>query len=246
MDVLRISAQIAQGLAAAHAQGIIHRDVKPGNIMLVDATRVKITDFGLARVAVADVEFTSRGLAVGTPAYMAPEQVRGEEVDARSDLFALGCVIYAMFTGHSPFHGQTALEIARRIDTFDPPRLREVNKAVPAFLDEIVHKLLQKDPGRRLQSAAEVGDLLNRHLAILNQTPSDRLPAAFQMELTQSAPRHKRSWLAVAGVAIVLASCGNRPGNQSFLAAPERLPPTDQVACPIHLPFLRRRIKRRA
>ena len=214
LDVLRIAAQTAQGLAAAHAQGIIHRDVKPGNILLVDATRVKITDFGLARVADADVEFTSRGLAVGTPAYMSPEQVRGEEIDARSDLFALGCVMYAMFTGHSPFYGHNALEIARRIDSFEPPRLAEVNKSVPAFIDSIVHRLLQKDRNRRYQSAAEVADVLNRHLAILNQTPSDRLPAALQMQLAELTPPPTPPptpktrwplWPAIAASTLVLA-----------------------------------------
>ena len=108
LEALRISAQIASGLAAAHAQGVIHRDIKPGNIMLEDGvSRVKITDFGLARAAAIDnAELTSRELAVGTPAYMAPEQVRGSEIDARADLFALGCVMYAMLAEHSPFHGQ--------------------------------------------------------------------------------------------------------------------------------------------
>jgi len=205
IDVISISAQIAQGLAAAHAHGIIHRDVKPGNIMLVDdLPRVKITDFGLARVAVEDIEFTSRGLAVGTPAYMSPEQVRGEEVDARSDLFALGCVIYAMLTGHSAFFGQTALEIARRIDSFDPPPLSEVDKRVPEFLSSIVQRLLQKDRSRRYQSAAEVADVLNRHLAILNQTPTDRLPAALRAQLLEPQTRASPLKWAIGLVALAV------------------------------------------
>ena len=205
MDVLRISAQVAQGLAAAHAQGIIHRDVKPGNIMLVDSqARVKITDFGLARVKVENIEFTSRGLTVGTPAYMSPEQVRGEELDARSDLFALGCVIYAMLAGHSPFHGRTTLDIARRIDCYEPPPLTETHKIVPEFLACIVQRLLQKDRDQRYQSAAEVADVLNRHLSVLNQTPTDRLPAALRMQLVDSPRPGKRPAQALAGVAAVV------------------------------------------
>jgi serine/threonine-protein kinase len=105
MEVLRISSQVAAGLAAAHAQGVIHRDVKPGNILLEDKVgRVKLTDFGVARAALDNVDITTHGVVVGTPAYMAPEQVRGEKIDARADLFALGCVMYAMFTARSPFH----------------------------------------------------------------------------------------------------------------------------------------------
>ena len=187
MDILRISMQVAQGLAAAHAQGIIHRDVKPGNIMLVDdLPRVKITDFGLARVTVENVEMTSRGQAAGTPGYMSPEQVRGEELDTRSDLFALGCVMYAMFSGHSPFQGRNVLEIARRIDGYDPPRLQELDKTVPEFVDTLVQRLLKKQPEERYQSAAEVADVLNRHLSLLNQTPTDRLPEAFRKELMEN------------------------------------------------------------
>jgi serine/threonine protein kinase len=195
IQVLQISMQVAQGLAAAHAQGIIHRDVKPGNILLVDnIPRVKITDFGLARVTVEDLELTSHGVTVGTPGFMSPEQVRGEKLDARSDLFALGCVIYAMFTGHSPFHGKSILEVARRVETYDPPRLRTLEPQVPEFLDEMVYRLLQKNPERRYQSAAEFADVLQRHLAILNQTPTDRLPDLYAQRVleTQTLDGHPR------------------------------------------------------
>jgi len=115
LTALSISAQIAAGLAAAHAQGVIHRDVKPGNVMIESAGRVKITDFGLARAASDNVDLTSAGLAVGTPAYMAPEQVSGNKPDARADLFALGCVMYAMVRGRSPFHGHNVLDTAHRV-----------------------------------------------------------------------------------------------------------------------------------
>jgi tRNA A-37 threonylcarbamoyl transferase component Bud32/anti-sigma factor RsiW len=247
IDVIRISAQVAQGLAAAHSQGIIHRDVKPGNIMLIDSLpRVKITDFGLARVAIEDIEFTSRSLAVGTPAYMSPEQVRGEEVDTRSDLFSLGCVIYAMITGHSAYFGQTALEVARKIDSFDPPSLDDVDKRVPEFLSEIVQKLLQKDRNRRYQSAAEVADVLNRHLAMLNQSPTDKLPLALRTPLLDAGPRKSQPmWLvvplAVAALALGLGAAwwsgwlgeggqffGNGAGGQTVTAATGTPPVTSQ------------------
>ncbi len=207
LDILRISAQIAQGLAAAHAQGIIHRDVKPGNIMLVNPTsRVKIADFGLARVAAENVELTSHGVAIGTPAYMSPEQVRGEELDSRSDLFALGCVMYSMVAGHSPFHGKSTLDIAMRIQSHDPPRLAEISKGIPEFLDDIVARLLEKDLEHRFQSAAEVADVLSQHLAILNQTPTDRFPVALRMSMLKPTGDKKRSrWPIVLAASTILA-----------------------------------------
>ena len=149
MDILRIGAQVAQGLAAAHAQGVIHRDVKPANIMLESGVpRVKITDFGLARVAIENVDMTSRQIAVGTPAYMAPEQFRGEAIDARTDLFALGCVLYAMCVGHSPFHGRTVVEIALLVNTFQPPNLADQDPTVPRFLGDMIARLIEKDPNK--------------------------------------------------------------------------------------------------
>ena len=218
IEVLQISMQIAQGLAAAHAQGIIHRDVKPGNILFVDATsRVKITDFGLARVTVENLELTTHGVVVGTPGYMSPEQVRGRNLDTRSDLFAVGCVMYAMYSGHSPFHGKSVLEVARRVETDEPPRLRTAFPHAPEFVDSIVHRLLQKNPEHRFQSAAELADVLNRHLAMLNQTPTDRLPEIYEQSLIETTtltglPRRRRAphvvYSLVALIAILIALAG--------------------------------------
>jgi serine/threonine protein kinase len=204
LEVIRLAAQIAAGLAAAHSQGVIHRDIKPGNVMLENGVeRVKITDFGLARATIDNIDLTSRELAVGTPAYMSPEQVTGGEIGARADLFGLGCVMYAMVTGHSPFHGKMALEMAHKVVEYDPPPLHETNPNVPRFLSEIVTKLLQKDPEKRYQSAAEVADLLNRHLAILNQTPTEDMGKALQKTLIETKPkREERHW--IVGISIVL------------------------------------------
>jgi serine/threonine protein kinase len=207
MDILRIGSQVAQGLAAAHAQGVIHRDVKPANIMLEDGVpRVKITDFGLARAAIDNVEMTSRQIVVGTPAYMAPEQFRGEEVDARTDLFALGCVLYSMCAGHSPFHGRTVIEIAQLVNTFDPPNLAEQDATVPRFLGDLIVRLLEKDPQKRYQSAAEVADILNRHLTTFNAAPTDEIPRLVREGMRRETPPHSGRKkvlvaIAVAGIA---------------------------------------------
>jgi eukaryotic-like serine/threonine-protein kinase len=121
LEVLRIGMQTARGLAAAHAQGLIHRDVKPSNILLEETVdRALLTDFGLARAA-DDASLTHSGYHPGTPQYMSPEQTRGEAVDPRSDLFSLGCVMYAMCTGHSPFRAKTTMGVLRRISD-DPHR----------------------------------------------------------------------------------------------------------------------------
>jgi len=176
IEVIRLSAQIAQGLAAAHAQGVIHRDVKPANVMLHEgATRVRLMDFGLARVAFDNADLTSHDHAVGTPAYMAPEQIRGNSIDARADLFSLGCVMYCMVAGHSPFHGRNHAETIHKIIDLVPARLHDIDPAVPHVLSEMVEKLLAKNPDERYQSAFEVADVLKKLLVQLNQTPTDEL-----------------------------------------------------------------------
>ena len=130
-EILRIGMQAASGLAAAHAQGLIHRDVKPANILLENGIeRVKLTDFGLAR-AVDDASLTQSGVIAGTPQYMAPEQARGDAVDPRADLFGLGCVLYATATGHSPFRAKSTLAVLRRVCEDTPRPLREANPEVP-------------------------------------------------------------------------------------------------------------------
>jgi tRNA A-37 threonylcarbamoyl transferase component Bud32 len=176
-EILRIGMQTARGLAAAHAQGIIHRDIKPANILLENGVeRVKITDFGLARL-VDDANLTRSGVITGTPNYMSPEQSAGVPVDARSDLFSLGSVLYALCTGHPPFRAETPLAVLRRVAD-DPPRpVREINSDVPDWLDAIVRKLLAKNPADRVETANEVADLLGQHLAHLQQPSTIALPA---------------------------------------------------------------------
>jgi hypothetical protein len=155
-EVLRIGREIADGLAAAHERGLIHRDIKPGNIWLESPrARVKILDFGLAR-GPGDAQLTQTGAIIGTPAYMAPEQARGEAVDQRCDLFSLGCVLYRMVAGEPPFKGKdaTSILLALAMDRPKPPQ--QINARVPPALDKLIMRLLAKDLADRPTSARVV------------------------------------------------------------------------------------------
>ena len=214
VEVIRLSAQIAQGLAAAHAQGVIHRDVKPGNVMLHDgATRVRLMDFGLARVAFDNADLTSHDHTVGTPAYMAPEQIRGDAVDARADLFSLGCLMYAMLTGHSPFHGRTPAETVHRITSSEPPLLSDFDSSVPPVLADIIQRLLCKDPQGRYQSAFEVSDVLKRLLQQLNQTPTDEMDEflhsrGVELPKLASNPPNQAAQRWLSGIVLIVVVIG--------------------------------------
>ncbi|MGH7137181.1 MAG: serine/threonine-protein kinase, partial [Pirellulales bacterium] len=166
-EVLRIGTQIAEGLAAAHKQGLIHRDVKPANILLENGVeRVKITDFGLARAA-DDVTITRPGEISGTPQYMSPEQASGQRVDQRSDLFSLGCVLYAMCAGQPPFRADSMAAMVKKICDDTPQPLHEIDPQLPEWLAATIDRLLAKDPNQRFQTAAEVAELLGDSLARL-------------------------------------------------------------------------------
>lgn len=175
-EILRIAMQTARGLAAAHDQGLVHRDIKPGNILLPEnVERVVITDFGLARAA-DDASLTRSGVIAGTPQYMSPEQARGDGVDCRSDLFSLGCVMYAMAVGHSPFRAETPYGILRRItDTVHRP-LRQLRSDIPGWLCLIVDRLLEKNAADRFVSASDVATLLEDCLAHVQQPGQVPLP----------------------------------------------------------------------
>jgi formylglycine-generating enzyme required for sulfatase activity/serine/threonine protein kinase len=193
-EILRIGCQAAAGLAAAHKHGLVHRDVKPANILLENGIeRVKITDFGLARAA-DDVEITQTGLIAGTPQYMSPEQARGEPMDARSDLFSLGSVLYTMCTGRPAFRADTTMGVIRRVCDDEPRPIHEVNGELPAWLEGIVNKLLAKEPGERFQTALEVSELLGQCLAHVQNPASAPLPAvAFAAPATVFLPPPPKS-----------------------------------------------------
>ncbi len=143
---LRIGLQIADGLAAAHKHGLVHRDVKPANILLENGVeRVKITDFGLAR-AVDDASLTQSGVIAGTPMYMSPEQAQGGRVDQRSDLFSLGSIRSAGCTGHAPFRASTAMAVLKRVCEDSPRAIRDINSDIPEWLEAVVARLHAKNP----------------------------------------------------------------------------------------------------
>jgi serine/threonine protein kinase/WD40 repeat protein len=206
VEILRIGMQAATGLAAAHAQGLIHRDVKPANILLADGVeRVKLTDFGLARAA-DDASLTKTGIIAGTPQYMSPEQARGESVDQRSDLFSLGSMLYAMCTGRAPFRAETSYGVLRRVTDEEPRPIRDINPDIPEWLCRIIARLMSKQPDDRFASAREVAELLEDCLAHVQQPTTVPLPASL-------VPRSKGSRIfslsrRSSGVIVMIAALG--------------------------------------
>jgi len=159
-QIIRVGRETAAGLAAAHEKNLIHRDIKPSNLWLdsSSAGRVKILDFGLARSMKDDDNLTQAGAIVGTPTFMAPEQARGDkDVDARADLFSLGCVLYRLCAGEVPFKGETTMGVLLALAVSNPAPLSEVNDQVPPSLSNLVMEMLSKDPKKRPESANEVG-----------------------------------------------------------------------------------------
>jgi len=180
LDVLRIGYQVAWGLAAAHAQGLVHRDVKPANILLArNVDRVMLTDFGLAR-AVDDATLTGTGLIAGTPLYMSPEQARGDSVSTGSDLFSLGSVMYAMSTGRPPFRAQTSYGILRRVIEDKQRPVSELNPEIPAWMEGLINRLLSKECDSRFATADEVANTLQECIAHVQQPHNHPLSPVVQ------------------------------------------------------------------
>ena len=208
-EILRIGRQIADGLAAAHAQGLIHRDVKPGNVLIEGgpAHRAKLTDFGLARAA-DDASISQSGVVAGTPMYMAPEQAKGETLDHRADLFSLGSVLYVMCSGRPPFRASGTLAVLKRVCEEDPRPIREVIPEVPAWLCNVVAKLHAKDPAERFQTSREVADLLGQHLAHLQEPNKVAMPAPVAPPWV-AKPRRRFTWRRIVvpiGILLVAAT----------------------------------------
>ena len=187
-DSVRITDQVASALSYAHERGVVHRDIKPENILIAGDQAI-VADFGIARaVEVAGGErLTGTGLAVGTPAYMSPEQAMGSgEVDARSDVYALGCVVYEMVSGRAPFEGATPQELLAKHAVDTAPSLRTSDPKIPLFLERAVERALAKRPDERFQTASAFAEALTSELVVAR------------------LGRRRRPWLAVSGATIVL------------------------------------------
>jgi serine/threonine-protein kinase len=155
-DRVRILREICEGLGYAHSRGVVHRDIKPANILVTSAGRVKILDFGLARMATRQT-ITRRGVILGTPDYMSPEQAMGKTVDPRSDIFSAGGVFYEFLTLQKPFKGKTLHSVLYQIISEEPDPVLTLNPDVPARLAFVLHRMLHKDPEKRYASMEEVG-----------------------------------------------------------------------------------------
>jgi serine/threonine protein kinase/Tfp pilus assembly protein PilF len=228
---LEIGIAVAEGLSAAHKQGIVHRDLKPDNLFLTDDGRVKILDFGLARIepllsgpdeteAPTTPAQTEAGIVMGTLRYMSPEQVQGRAADARSDLFSLGCVLYEMLSGRRPFEGRTPAEIMAAILRDHPPGLEASGKTLPAGADRVVARCLEKNPEQRFQSARDLAFALKELLSAPELSPG------------AAEPRSRRILpvLAVATVVLiaVIAFAFDLGGIRSRFFGGSSLPPRIQ------------------
>ena len=200
-ETLRIGRQIAEGLAAAHATDLIHRDIKPGNVLLESGNeKVKITDFGLARTA-DDASMTQSGMIAGTPMYMAPEQALGQTLDQRADLFSLGSVLYQMVSGRAPFRANTTIAVLKRVAEDTPRNIREIIPETPQWLCDIIAKLHEKNPNDRFQSALEVADVLADCEA---QIKANSKLMDFSRIPRGKSNRSGRKWVPAAAVLLLL------------------------------------------
>jgi len=157
---LQLAEELAEALDYAHSQGVVHRDIKPANILITEDGRAKIADFGIAKLNLA--HHTIPGRVLGTPAYMAPEQLVGEGCDGRSDLFSLGVILYAMVTGHSPFHGNSATTVCYKVVNREPVPATAFDLELPRNLDPVITRAMAKDPAERYQRGAEFASDLHQ------------------------------------------------------------------------------------
>ena len=214
---VELAVQIARGLAAAHERNIVHRDLKPENVFVTNDGRVKILDFGLAKLVEPDLPSrshdarsttinldTTPGTVLGTVGYMSPEQVRGLPVDARTDIFALGIVLYEMLSGRRPFYGETPADTIAAIVKEEPADLSGVDRNIPAALERIVDRCLEKTPSARFQTASDLGFALEGL-----SSPSDRVEAVKQPKVARGSGASARmAWPLAAGSLLAFAAAG--------------------------------------
>jgi len=211
--VIDYACQIAHGLAAAHEKGIVHRDLKPDNIFLTKDERVKILDFGLAKLTQPDgsqsqTEIPTRrvdtnpGVLMGTVGYMSPEQVRGKPVDHRSDIFSFGTILYEMLSGHRAFHGESAADTMSAILKEDPPELSDTNKSISPALERLVNHCLEKNPEARFHSARDLAFALE---ALSGSSPTSAQTTAIASFTPRRMTRRELILASVAAVAVLAA-----------------------------------------
>jgi serine/threonine protein kinase len=234
MDVAH---QICSGLKEAHAQGIVHRDLKPENVMIDAQGNVKIMDFGIARSMEAVTRLT--GSMVGTPAYMAPEQVAGKPVDYRTDIYSLGLMLYEIFTGAQAFHADTPVAVALKQLRESPPLPHEVEPSIPVPIERAILKCLEKEPPKRFQSISELENALRSHTpavapANISTTHSSHAAAALPIGALAAKSETKRTspfaWVLL-GALTVLAGLGGSKWLASVNAA-DQIPPPARMPAP--------------
>ena len=202
-EIVRIAIQVADGLAAAHQQGLIHRDIKPANVLTEqDVSRVVITDFGLAR-ATDDAAMTRTGWIAGTPHYMSPEQAQGSTLDHRTDLFSLGGLLYFLATGREPFRAESPFAVIQKIINEQSTAPGVLSCDLPPLMSDIIEKLLEKRPQDRFQSADELRGVLKKYLAHLQQPQNVAKPGRL---LTRRRRKTRRMWFGGLAASIVLAA----------------------------------------
>jgi serine/threonine-protein kinase len=217
-EALEIATEIAEGLAKAHAQGVVHRDIKPGNLMLTE-DGVKILDFGLAKLADAALKLTMEGSTLGTVAYMSPEQARGEEADERSDIWALGVVLYEMLTGRCPFKGTYPEAIFYAIKNEPPVPMAGTGKDIPETVERVVLRALAKDPSERYQTARELArelrflqgrsvplDLRTEPLPPVERSAGGATASVFETIRESAHPHFASTRAVVLAVSVVMVS----------------------------------------
>jgi len=211
LEAAAFVATVADALQVAHQAGVVHRDVKPQNVMVAKDGAVKLLDFGIARTVARDMTITKTDATLGTPEYMSPEQLESHRVDARSDLYSLGIVLFELLTGHTPFTGDTPIGIAMKHMSEPAPSPRSIRPEIPAWLERVVLKCLEKDKVRRYQTAEELaqelrrprGDKTHRRRLATGDTVLEDDAETSDWALVLKSPKKKESWFV--GMTLVFA-----------------------------------------
>jgi eukaryotic-like serine/threonine-protein kinase len=204
MRAVAIAAAVADALDYAHESGLVHRDVKPGNILVGDDGRVKVADFGIAK-ATTGRDLTQSGALLGTAKYLAPEQVEGRPQDRRSDVYSLGIVLYEMLGGEPPFTGDTDMAVAYQHAHSEPPRLRQLRPEVPRRLEDCVQKAMAKSPDQRFQTAADMRRALLAVPLDREEGEDEDLTTTLFVRDVPSSTKAERSWTVPVVLVVVLA-----------------------------------------